>query len=254
MTELLKHKTAIVTGAASGMGKAIAQTFIEHGANVTFTDINEEGLKEATASLPTERTLSIQADVTKGSDVKNVIDETKETFQQIDILVNCAGIPQSFIAIEQLEEDQWHRTFDVNLKSIYLFSKYVTPLMKEKNSGVMINIVSIASERARPGLNAYAASKGGAIMLSKSLAIELAPYNIRVNAINPGPTETPMINKFLSEDADVEESKKKVFTDSIPLGSLIETEDIAHASLFLASDWAKNITGSVLNVDGGRGI
>jgi len=251
----LQGKTAIVTGAASGMGKAIAQQFVKFGANVTFTDINEAGLKEAIKQCPAEQAQYLVADVSNKEDVKSTVEHTINQFGSIDILVNCAGIPQSFIDIEKLDEEQWNKTLDVNLKSIYLFSKYVTPQMKTKKNGAIVNIVSIAGVRARPGLNAYSASKGGAIMLTKALAIELAPYNIRVNAINPGPTDSPMINQFIGEDStNVEEDKKRIFIDSIPLGSLIETEDIAKATLFLASDWAKNITGTVLDVDGGRGI
>jgi 3-oxoacyl-[acyl-carrier protein] reductase len=127
--------------------------------------------------------------------------------------------------------------------------------MKKRNTGSIVNIASIAGVRARPGLNAYCASKGAVIQLTRALALELAPYQIRVNVINPGPAETPMLGRFLSGDsAQVEEQKKRIFLDSVPLGRLVQPEDIAQAALYLASDLAKIVTGEILNVDGGRGI
>lgn len=255
MRNTLEGKTAVVTGAASGMGRAIAQLFYSEGANVVFTDLNAEGLGESTKGFDNSRILIKVLNVTKDADFKELVEEVDDKFKGIDILVNCAGIPQSFIAIEDVEEDLWNKIMDVNLKSIYLAAKNIVPGMKERNNGSIINIASIAGIRARPGLNAYCASKGAAIMLSKSLALELAPFNVRVNVINPGPTETPMIGKFLSgTEEEVNEAKKTVFTDSVPLGRLVQTADIAAAALYLASNQAQIVTGEVMNVDGGRGI
>ncbi|PEJ27342.1 3-oxoacyl-ACP reductase [Peribacillus butanolivorans] len=253
--KLLQGKTAIVTGAGSGMGKAIAQLFVEQKANVIFADLNIEAAKAASDSFSSENVKAVQVDVSNNEDVAALFQEVEEVFGRIDIVVNCAGVPQVFTEVEDLSIEQWDRIMDVNTKSIFLTTKYAAPIMKKQQSGSIINIASIAGVRARPGLNAYCASKGAAIMLTKALALEFAPYKIRVNAINPGPADTPMINQFLNGDGTLmEEDKKKIFLDSVPLGSLIQAEDIAQASLYLASDLAKIVTGEILNVDGGRGI
>ena len=252
---LLNGKTAIVTGAGSGMGKAIAKLFAKEGASVTFADLNNESAKAAASSTGLNRVQAIQADVTSDSDVANLVNQTLEAYDGLDIVINCAGVPQSFTAIEELTLEQWDLIMNVNTKSIFLTSKYAVPIMKQQKSGSIVNIASIAGIRARPGLNAYCASKGAAIMLTKALALELAPFKIRVNAINPGPADTPMIGKFLvGDEAQKEEGMKKIFQDSVPLGSLIQPEDIAQGALYLASDLAKIVTGEVLNIDGGRGI
>jgi 3-oxoacyl-[acyl-carrier protein] reductase len=252
---LLNGKTAIVTGAGSGMGKAIAQVFAKEGANVTFADLNYESAKAAVISTELNKVQAIQADVTSDSDVANLVNKTLEAYGGLDIVINCAGVPQSFTSIEELTLQQWDLIMNVNAKSIFLTSKYAVPFMKQQKSGSIVNIASIAGIRARPGLNAYCASKGAAIMLTKALAIELAPFKIRVNAINPGPADTPMIGKFLvGDEAQKEEGMKKIFQDSVPLGTLIQPEDIAQGALYLASDLSKIVTGEVLNIDGGRGI
>lgn len=252
---ILNGKTAIVTGAGSGMGKAIAQAFAKEGANVTFADLNVESAKAAASSTGLTRVQAIRADVTNDADVANLVQQTVEAYDGLDIVINCAGVPQSFTAIEELTLEQWDLIMNVNTKSIFLTSKYAVPFMKQQKGGSIVNIASIAGIRARPGLNAYCASKGAAIMLTKALAIELAPYKIRVNAINPGPADTPMIGKFLvGDDSQKEEGMKKIFQDSVPLGTLIQPEDIAQGALYLASDLSKIVTGEVLNIDGGRGI
>lgn len=255
MQNLLQGKTAIVTGAGSGMGKAIAQLFAKQGANVTFADLNLEGAESATQGFQKKQVKAMKANVAMDTDVADLVKETLEEFGSLDILVNCAGVPQAFTPVEELSIEEYNRIMDVNVKSIFLTTRHAVPFMKRQESGSIINIASIAGVRARPGLNAYCASKGAAIMLTKSLALELAPYKIRVNAINPGPAETPMLGQFLTgNDEQVEEDKKKIFLDSVPLGSLINPEDIAHAALYLSSDLARIVTGEILNVDGGRGI
>lgn len=254
-SNLLQGKTAVVTGAASGMGKAIAKLFSLQGANVVLADLNKEAADRVASELPNGKAYVVQVDVSDDDSVASLVKETLSTFAGLDILVNCAGVPQVFTPIEELPIEQWDKIFAVNTKSIYLTSRHVVPHMKTRKRGSIINIASIAGVRARPGLNAYCASKGAAIMLTKALAIELAPYQIRVNAINPGPAETPMLGKFISGDETmVETGKKEVFINSVPLGALIQPEDIAHAALYLASDFSKIVTGEIMNVDGGRGI
>ncbi|PLR92023.1 SDR family oxidoreductase [Bacillus sp. T33-2] len=252
---LLAGKTAIVTGAGSGMGAATARLFADQGANVVLADINEEAAAQIVGVINDGRAMVVKTDVTDEASVSNLISNAAEAFVGIDILVNCAGVPQSFIPIEEMALEQWDRIIGVNTKSIFLTVKHVIPFMKKHNRGSIINIASIAGVRARPGLNAYCASKGAAIMLTKALALELAPNNIRVNAINPGPAETPMLDKFLPGNTErAEDEKKRIFVDSVPLGKLIQPEDIANGVLYLASDQAKMITGEILNIDGGRGI
>lgn len=253
--QLLQGKTAIVTGAASGMGKATAKLFAAEGANVVLADLNKEAAVQVALELPDGRGHAVQVDVADDESVAALIQETVVVFGAPDVLVNCAGVPQAFTPIEELTLEQWDRIMSVNAKSLYLTARHAVPHMKAKARGSIINIASIAGIRARPGLNAYCASKGAAIMLSKALAIELAPYQIRVNVINPGPAETPMLGKFINGDEqEVEAGKKDIFISSVPLGMLIQPEDIAQAALYLASDLSKIVTGEVMNVDGGRGI
>lgn len=253
--QLLQGRTAIVTGAASGMGKAIAQLFANQGASVVLADLNKEAAEKVAQELPEGKSRAVQTDVSDDQSVASLISETVSVFGTIDVLVNCAGVPQAFTPIEELTLDQWDKIMAVNTKSIYLTARHAVPHMKAGKRGSIINIASIAGIRARPGLNAYCASKGAAIMLTKALAIELAPYQIRVNVINPGPAETPMLGKFINGDEEVVEAgKKEIFINSVPLGTLIQPEDIAQAALYLASDLSKIVTGEVMNVDGGRGI
>lgn len=237
------------------MGKAIATLFVEQGANVVLADLNKGAAEQVAKELPGGKAHPVQTDVADDQSVAALVNETISTFGSIDVLVNCAGVPQAFTPIEELSLEQWDRTMAVNTKSIFLTTRHAVPHMKAGSKGSIINIASIAGIRARPGLNAYCASKGAAIMLSKALAIELAPYKIRVNVINPGPAETPMLGKFINgDDAEVEAGKKDIFISSVPLGTLIQPEDIAQAALYLASDLSKIVTGEVMNVDGGRGI
>lgn len=252
---LLEGKTAIITGAGSGMGKATAILFANEGANVVVADLNREAAEQTAKEIGNNQVLSVETNVAEGTDVKKLITEAVDRFSYLDILVNCAGVPMAFTPIEEVDDDQWNRIMDVNLKSIYLMTKYAVPHLKERETSAIINIASIAGVRARPGLNAYCASKAGAIMLSRALALELAPYHIRVNAINPGPAETPMLNKFINGDEEqIQRDRDEIFKSSVPLGQLIQAQDIAEAALYLASNKAKIVTGEVLNVDGGRGI
>lgn len=251
---LLKGKTAFVTGGGSGMGKAISKLFNEQGAQVAIVDWIGEASAHTAAECGTA-VMPLTADMSREEEVAAAVARTVEEFGSIDIVVNSAGVPMAFTPVEEVSLEQWHRTMDINCTSIFLTAKYAVPHMKAKQSGSILNICSIAGVRARPGLNAYCASKGAAIMLTKALAIELAPYRIRVNGINPGPAETPMLSQFLQGDAEQKErDTKEIFLSSVPLGMLIQPEDIAEAALYLCSDLAKIVTGEIVNVDGGRGI
>lgn len=251
---LLQDKVAVVTGAGSGMGKAIAKRFSEQGASVVLVDLNGEAAR-ATSQECASATLVCEGSVACDQQVHAMVEQTIHRFGRVDALVNCAGVPMSFTPIEEVDEESWHRIMDVNVKSIYLTARHAVPHMKQKGSGVIVNVCSIAGVRPRPGLNAYCASKGAAIMLTKALAIELAPWKIRVNGINPGPADTPMLRQFMAGDQEqVERETKEIFLNSVPLGSLIQPDDIADAALYLCSDLARMVTGEIVNVDGGRGI
>ncbi|WP_126426796.1 glucose 1-dehydrogenase [Brevibacillus marinus] len=250
----LSGKVAIVTGAGSGMGKAIARRFADQGAKLVVADINARAA-EQTASELAGAALPVAVDVAEEQQVRELVEQAVGAYGQIDILVNSAGVPMAFTPIEEVDVAQWERILNVNVKSIFLTCKYAVPHLKKRAGGAIINIASIAGVRARPGLNAYCASKGAAIMLTKALALELAPYQIRVNVVNPGPADTPMLSKFISGEPDqVAQQTKEIFVNSVPLGRLIAPEQIAEACLYLASDLAMMVTGEVLNVDGGRGI
>jgi 3-oxoacyl-[acyl-carrier protein] reductase len=257
MTLLLQNQVAIITGAGSGMGKAMALSFANEGAIVAACDINVKAAEE-TAWLIQEgngEAFALGVDVSDARSVKQLIESVIEREGRVDIVVNCAGLPQAFTAIEDLTEEEWDRTLNVNTKSVFLTAKYAVPHMKKQNQGVILNISSIASERPRPGLNAYCASKGAVVTLTKALALELAPFGIRVNAINPGPTDTAMLGKFIPDrDGKTPQQKRDLFLSGIPLGKLIEPEDIAQSALYLCSPLAQKVTGTILNVDGGRGV
>lgn len=251
---LLQNRVAIITGGGSGMGKAMAELFSREGAKVVVGDLNGDASRQTVSQLAGEA-LAVEANVASDQQVKNLVEQTVAHFGRIDALVNNAGVPMSFTPVEEVSEQQWDLIMNVNVKSLYLTARHVVPQMKKQGSGVIVNTASIAGVRARPGLNAYCASKGAAIMLTKALAIELAPYKIRVNGINPGPADTPMLSKFMNGDQEqIERETREIFIHSVPLGALIDPQDIANAALYLCSDMARMVTGEIVNVDGGRGI
>jgi len=252
----LKGKVALITGGGSGFGRAIAILFAKEGARISVVDINTESGRE-TVDLIKQNNGNAQfilADVARAPDVDRMITETVDLCTKLDILVNNAGMPMSSTPIEEVEEDFFDRIMSINLKSIFLGCKYATPIMKKQNGGVIINTASISAVRPRPGLSAYTASKGGAIALTKAMAIELAPDNIRVNAISPVAANTPMFPGFIGDpNVNIDEAVQLVAA-TIPLGKLAVPEDVAYAALYLASDEASIVTGINLEVDGGRGI
>jgi len=250
----LRGKTALITGAGSGMGRASALLFSQEGAKISVVDIKVSNGQETVKLVKDHggESLFIETDVSKEADVEQMIKTTLDAYGRLDILFNNAGIPMVFTPIEEVSSDLWDRMMDVNAKGIFLACKYGVPIMKKQGEGVIINTSSISGIRPRPGLSAYAASKGAVITLTKELAIELAPYKIRVNCINPVSTDTPMFAEFMGK-MDLEEGRKAIIS-TIPLGRLAQSEDIAHAALYLASDDSSMMTGECLNVDGGRGI
>lgn len=250
----LNDKIAIVTGASGGMGREIVEQFLANGCKVVATDLKISDQVKQLEQKYEDNLLTVEIDITIPEQVEQLVQKTMEHYNKIDALLNVAGIAQSATDIENVTLEEWNKIFAINTTALFLTSRYVVPHMKAQNSGSIINVASISAYRPRPGLNAYVASKGAAITFSKALALELAPANIRVNVINPGPADTTMLGKFSAAGDDEAAVKENTFRKSVPLGKLITPEDIASMALYLASDDAKMITGSVMNVDGGRGI
>ena len=246
----LRNKTAIVTGAAQGFGLGIAETFVREGAVVAMLDLNgDEVAKQAALLGPAA--MAYRCDVANGESVAQVARDAVQALGGLDILVNNAGITHRNQPMLDVSEQEFDRVFAVNVKSIYLFAKAVVPHFRERGHGVILNIGSTAGIRPRPGLTWYNASKGAANLVSQSMAVELAPDKIRVNAIAPVAGDTPLLAQFMGEDTP---EKRAAFKNSIPWGRLSTAQDIANAALFLCSSEADMVTGTVLAVDGGRCI
>jgi 3-oxoacyl-[acyl-carrier protein] reductase len=251
----LANKVAIITGAGSGIGRASAVLFSKEGAKIVVADINDDGGQETVNVIKSGGgvALAVHTDVTVSSEIENLGRITIEKFGKIDILFNNAGIPQQTMSFENVTEVLWDRIFATNVKSIFLTAKSIVPAMKAAGGGVIINLASISGIRPRPGNIAYATSKAAVILLTKALALEVAGFHIRVNCINPVGTDTPMLGKFFAEGVSLEEGKKATI-NTIPLGRLSMPEDVANAALFLASDESSMLTGTCIDVDGGRAI
>ncbi|MFC1869859.1 glucose 1-dehydrogenase [Chloroflexota bacterium] len=251
----LANKVAIITGAGSGIGRATSILFAKEGAKVVVADIVDSTGEETARIIKADGgdAIFVHTDVTKAVEVERLIKTAVETFGKVDILHNNSGVPERPTPIEALDEAVWDHIYAVNAKGLFLEAKYVVPEMKRNGGGVIIHTGAMGAVRIRPLHHAYSSSKGAAIVLTKSLAIELAPYKIRVNCINPVSTETAMSPLFLAEGADMKEVQKRIIS-TIPLGRLARVEDTAYAALYLASDESSMVTGIALDVDGGRGI
>ncbi|MEQ1697638.1 MAG: glucose 1-dehydrogenase [Hyphomicrobiaceae bacterium] len=245
----LKDKVAIVTGAASGFGKGIAEAFAREGAKVVVADLNANGALEVARSLG-NGAIAVTCNVACREDVDAMIGTAVATFGGVDILVNNAGYTHKNQSLLTVTEDEFDRIYAVNVKAIYLSTLAIVPVFEQRGGGVIINTASTAGVRPRPGLTWYNGSKGAAIILTKSMAAELAPKNIRVNAINPVIGETGMLEQFMGVP-DTPENRAK-FMATIPLGRMSTPSDIANAALFFADPASAFITGVCIEVDGGR--
>jgi 3-oxoacyl-[acyl-carrier protein] reductase len=243
----LSDKVAIVTGAGSGMGLSIAHTYAREGAKVAVLDV-EEKAGRAVAEDIGDSAIFVRCDVAKRADIDAAIAATLEAFGSLDILVNNAGVSHVNKSVMEISEAEFDRVFAVNVKGLFLFSQAVVPPMRERGGGVIVNIGSTAGLRPRPGLSAYNATKGAVHNLTKTLAVELAPDRIRVCAIAPVATDTPLLATFLGNA----EGQREKFIATVPLGRLALPQDIADMALFLASEEAKFLTGNIVEVDGGR--
>ncbi|WP_339716651.1 glucose 1-dehydrogenase [uncultured Sneathiella sp.] len=247
----LKHKVAIITGAGSGFGEAMAKLFAAEGAKVVVSDINGAAAAAVAKSITDDGGVAIssETDVTSADDIAAMTKQTLDNFQKIDVLVNNAGMPQRNGSMFDVDEGTFDKIFEVNVKSLFLTTKAIVPHMLEKG-GNIVNISSTAALSPRPGLTWYNASKGAVLTMSKSMAVELAPKQVRVNALCPVFAHTPMAVEFMG-GVDTQEIRDK-FVSTIPLGRENTPRDLAHAALWLASDDASFITGVALEVDGGR--
>ncbi len=243
----LKDKVAIITGAKQGMGKAHAKTLAQAGAKVVVSDISLEDCEKVAQEIG-EQAIAIKCDISKKEEVQGMVKKTIEKWGRIDILVNNAGIADFKDFLEMTEED-WDKTIDINLKGYFLCSQAVSKIMAEQKSGVIVNIGSIAMGQVGvgfPNLVHYVSSKGGIAGMTEALAIDLAPYNIRVNAIAPGVIETPMIDPIKSDQDSFEATTQRILLKRVG-----KAQEIANVVLFLSSDLSSYMTGAVIPVDGG---
>lgn len=246
----LKDKVAIVTGSSKGIGEGIARVFSSEGARVVIICRTEsEGIRMADElGADEERSLFVRTDVTRSEDIRGMIDATIRTFGRIDILVNNAGYHISK-NIEDTSEAEWEFIINTNLRSTFLCSKYCIPYLKETR-GAIIHISSMVGLVGQPNATAYASSKGGQIAMMKNMAIDLAPYGIRVNAICPGWIQTPLVDDWFSQQRDPHAAMEYIYGQH-PLGRIGTIEECGKAALYLASGDSSFVTGITLNIDGG---
>ncbi|CUH85302.1 SDR family oxidoreductase [Thalassovita mediterranea] len=244
----LAGKTAIVTGGASGFGAGIVRKFAQEGAKVMVADLNMDLARDVAAEVGG---IAVQVDVSRDADVAAMVATAKAQLGGIDILVNNAGITHLPKPMEEVSEEEFDRVFAVNCKSVYLTAKHIMPVMKAAGKGAVLNVASTAGLSPRPNLNWYNSSKGWMITATKTMAVELAPAGIRVNAICPVAGETPLLASFMGEDTPEVRAK---FLSTIPIGRFSTPEDMGNAACFLCSDEAGMVTGVAMEVDGGRCI
>ncbi len=250
----LQGKIAVVTGGGSGFGAEIGKKLAQEGASLTVLDVDDAGGGRVVEEINAHRPRSarfLHCDVSLRDDVAGAVRRIVEADERIDVYVNNAGVTHRNAPMLEVSEDWFDRIFAVNVKALYLSALELVPVFRAQGGGAIVNIASTAGIRPRPGLTVYNASKGAAILFSKSMAVEFAPDNIRVNAVCPVAGETPLLAEFMGGDTPELRAK---FAASVPLGRLSQPRDIANAVAFLASDEASFITGVALEVDGGRCI
>lgn len=249
----LQGKVALVTGGGCGFGEGIAARFAAEGARVVVNDLRADQAERVAASITRNNhsAHAVGGDISKEADWRALVDAARDTYGRLDIVVNNAGTTHPNTSLLEVDEAEFDRVFRVNVKSIYWSVQTVVPVFREQGGGSFINIASTAGLRPRPGLTWYNASKGAVITMSKSMAVELAPDNIRVNAICPVVGETGLTTTFMGGDTPELRAR---FVGSIPLGRMSQPADIAAACLYFADDDAAFITGTAFEVDGGRCI
>lgn len=247
----LENKVAIVTGGASGIGKAICRLFSENGAKVVIADVNIKNGKKVEGEIKNlgYEAFFVKCDVTKSSQVKNLVRNVLKKYKNIDILVNNAGI-YLHGTVDEMEEKDYDSLMNINLKGPFICSKYVIPIMKKNKSGIVINIASELGIVAEPESPAYCASKAALIHLTKSMALEYIKHGIRVNCICPGPIDTPLLRNSFPDKKELENYIQR----HTLLKRLGKPEEVAEVVLFLASEDSSYVVGSVYSVDGGEGL
>ncbi len=247
-------KVAVVTGGAGAFGSAIATRLAEEGASVIVADFDEPGAERVAVKIRDRGgdAAAVRADVSVAEDVERMIAATVDQYGGLDVLVNNAGVAHRGMMLSDLPEEEYDRVFDTNTKGVYLGVRYAVPVLRERGGGVIVNTASIGAVSPRPMLTAYNASKGAVITMTRGLAVELAPYKIRVNAVNPVAADTAFMKDVFGRE--MSERAREALIENIPLGRLTEPRDVAAAVLFLASDEAEFLTGVCLDVDGGRSI
>ncbi len=247
-------KVAVVTGGGAGIGRATAEGFGREGAAVVVVDINRERADDVVNSIQGAdgKAMAVIADVSRDADAQRIAAEAVSAFGGIDYLGNVAGI-QTYGTVVETDEDTWERTLGVNLKSIYLVSKYCIPELVKRGGGAIVNVASAQGLASQQRVAAYAASKGGAIAMTRTMALDHAPQNIRVNCVCPGAIDTPMLRWGAEHFMPGEDPEKvlKGWGEFHPIGRVGESREVADTILFLASDAASFMTGSALVVDGG---
>ena len=249
----LKDRVAIVTGAGSGIGQATALLFAAEGAKVAVVDLKPDAARVVAEQIERAGGTAqvIAADVSRPEDNREAVEQTVSRWGRLDVFYANAGVPQWPSSVDEVDESVFDRIMAVNVKGVFLGAKFAAPVMKKQKRGVILITGSTAAFKPRPGGQCYAASKGAVTTMGQSLAVELAPFGIRVVVIAPVATETPMLSTFMGKK-EVDDEGMKRYRATVPLGRLNQPEDIARAALFLASDDASMMTGSPFIVDGGR--
>ncbi len=248
----MDDRSVIVTGAGQGIGEATAKTFADEGANVVVVDMNPTTGSATADSIQNSggKAHFVQADVSDAADVRALASQAVSAFGKIDVLVNVAGVQGMVADIVELPEDEWYRVVNTNITSVYLCSKYCIPHMLEVGGGSIVNVASMQSYANMPGSSPYAAAKGGIVSLTRSMALDFARRNIRVNAVAPGYIDTPLLRGYAQSTGD-EQGVIDGWNKHIPIGRLQKPEEVAQVILFLAGDRASAVTGVTYPVDGG---
>jgi 3-hydroxybutyrate dehydrogenase len=250
---MLKDKVVLITGAAGGIGIATAKAFAKEGAKLALVDLNEDALKKVSEQVEVSDVLLVPADVTKEDQVKNYVDKTVEKYGRIDVFINNAGVNGANASITEQTEKNLRFVMDVNFFGAYYGLKYVLNVMREQKSGAVVNTASNGGWLGAPGMSVYVASKHAVLGLTKSAALEMASYGVRVNAVAPGATNTEMMRRIEKNAVGEEHAKEaqKAFAAAVPMGRYATPEEIADLMVFLGSDKSRFIDGTMVRIDGG---